>query len=898
MGCFDYWGKYYPDIDQFHLAIYHCLDVGYAYQIIFDESKAWRRVVTKNFTVDEDMAYREGAYWGALHDVAKISCVFQQKIPHIVEKLRPSVLPYVKYFEHLTDEYYHGSQWAHVWEEDGFIMGITNEGMILRVGAHHGVDLNGDTYEQNRRFYRKSKLAKWKEVYEEDRQARIEAVHLIQQHFGVVDGLELPPIGYDGVMAISDWLASTDGLKPFQDAMSLDEYRKLRVPEMHDFIMNTSVCPRPVMVNGWKQIFPHFRQRSIQKLANRVEITDCPQIVIVEAATGSGKTEAALLILARILSATGGRAFFTTPTIAAANALYNRFHEGMQRILGDSTITAIAHSKVLSFEGYRALRNQEEAYRNAGDLESTLQYWAATDRKKAILSDACISTLDYVLKAVLGIVHSDFLISAILCGVLVIDEVHSYDIYTLTLLKALLRVLKEYGVSVVLLSATMDVNLKRELLEIYNPNVKIEDDDRRYPLITIAKENSCRRYVAEKKDERKKVNLGLCRSADLMPTEELWDEIIRRYLRGEKIGVMFNTVPYAIEFFTRLKQRLAFKGIMSHSMFTTFHRYKHDQWIICHCKKGVAFGEGCIVAATQTIEQSQDLDFDFLVTQLAPIDVLLQRLGRLWRDYWLSERREVMGDAADCVVIMPEDIDSLSSYGKIPFVYENVAALWRTAKLLEKRVASSDFNLLFPEAFRRTMNRVYSTHKGLKKLPDEIAKKHQKYLEACNKLELLAAANTEYRTSDVMRDKSWDRVKTRWGNYRANVHGIYFVGNKVYSIATNNEIRHPEVEEILTPNMSREAKRRFADKFYEELDGCCIPVYQHWVSGDSPDLAPCLLTSDSAVFGAQISSPNKRLIRESSVKYLQFVPKGNGVFTLHGTKHSYRYCEDYGFRRV
>lgn len=298
-------------------------------------------------------------------------------------------------------------------------------------------------------------------------------------------------------------------------------------------------------------------------------------------------------------------------------------------------------------------------------------------RKKAVLAEFATSTIDHVLFAALKSKHLALRHLGLSQKVVIIDEAHASSDYMNVYLGVVLTWLGYYGVPVVVMSATLHQELRDRLSSAYRRGLAlrhartIETDSgpsveqllarrrRRWQnpnqseeLVVSPEENAhlaqeIAAYpritrVDEKRTEVRSVAPALpltdvhivdsgIRDGDAVKIADLVDSL---YADGGCILVVRNTVRAAQELFDVLKERHGSEVRLMHSRFTTADRLSNDHWLLQHFGKprdGVSRPERAIVVATQVVEQSLDIDFDVLVTDLAPMDILLQRIGRVHR---------------------------------------------------------------------------------------------------------------------------------------------------------------------------------------------------------------------------------------------------------------------------
>lgn len=413
-------------------------------------------------------------------------------------------------------------------------------------------------------------------------------------------------------------------------------------------------------------------------------LPDGPSLFVIEDATGSGKTEAALTLAHRLMAA--GRAqgfYFALPTTATADAMFARLAPSYRSLFEKTPDTEPSLSRVHGRAGHSEARQ--------ADAQETVEAWCADwlrdDRRKALLAQASAGTIDQALMAMLPLRYQSLRLFGLSGKVLIIDEVHSFDPYVLRLMEATLETHAMLGGSAILMSATLPRSTRKRLVEAYRRGRGVDEaspiDSRDYPLLTIAN--------AERVDEvgltlarTSRRSVGVARLGDVAQGEA---HAIAAARAGCAVALIRSTVDAAIESYFKIAEALGPDRVeLLHSRFLPDDRLAIERAILARFgKSSTAEGRaGRVVVATQVIQQSLDLDFDALITDLAPMDLLIQRAGRLWRH--TRDARPLA--AAVLHVISPDpspdaQADWLDAEMKeAGWVYRDPALLWLTARAL------------------------------------------------------------------------------------------------------------------------------------------------------------------------------------------------------------------------
>ena len=442
-----------------------------------------------------------------------------------------------------------------------------------------------------------------------------------------------------------------------------------------------------------------FPLNTVQRAVADLPLDPPPQLVVLEAETGSGKTEAALLHFKRLFEAgLVDGLYFALPTRSSASQIQNRVVAWTKRLFP----TADRPRAVLALPGYvqaddrrgNVLPRFEVLWEDDPDEVERQRRWAAEHPKRYMAGQIVVGTIDQALLGGLQVPYAHLRSSALLRHLLVVDEVHASDAYMTAVLRALLDAHLSAGGFVLLMSATLGT-VARETLQGLASDRRTALADALplpYPALTctrdvpvaIAAAGSVKRVTIE------------CRP-HLDQPQEVVSEAVRAADAGAKVLVVRNTVADAVALFEALRDRFARAGrldllltvegvpTLHHGRFALEDRLLLDQAVEVGLGRGAARPRGLVVVGTQTLEQSLDIDADLLVTDLCPMDVLLQRIGRLHRHPG-SRRPNGFVDPR-CIVLVPAERD-LTPFidGKahgLGSVYADLRIVQATRDLLE-----------------------------------------------------------------------------------------------------------------------------------------------------------------------------------------------------------------------
>ncbi len=445
-----------------------------------------------------------------------------------------------------------------------------------------------------------------------------------------------------GLTTISDWIASDpkeDGGFPYKkDGVSFEEYQA-NLPDL---------AKNALEQMGWMkakkgqkltfgELFPKNPiPRPLQQASSDLSTTLTPPcLVMIEASMGEGKTEAALYLADYLQHQTSAGGFYIgLPTQATSNAMWKRVKEFLGKRYQDEKFInlTLSHSAAPLKDDYYKCRLEEQVYDDDGKPSVTVgvSEWHSAKRR-TLLTPYGVGTLD---QGLMGIVRSKWQFVRLfgLAGrTVILDEIHAYDLYTSTLLELFLEWLAVLGSPVIALSATLPKQTRQKLLSAYAkgcgyPDVKLPQAE--YPRITT--------FSGGDADVRSfEPSKHVCRSLNLQwVKDDEWKIALKEKLvSGGCVAVICSTVGRAQMVFKELQSYFAPDELgLFHGRFLFVDRDKIEQKCLKDFgKESKTRPEKYVLVTTQVIEQSLDVDFDLMISYIAPLDLLLQRSGRLHR---------------------------------------------------------------------------------------------------------------------------------------------------------------------------------------------------------------------------------------------------------------------------
>lgn len=672
---FRYWGKAAKAEDGTavcHLLPYHSLDVAAVGKALLAQHPGMRCRLAGLAGLDDDSFSRWMVLFLALHDLGKFSDSFQNLRPDLLEQLqhRTSKRAYAE--RHDTLGYILWNQQVRATLQKSGILPVDGRSRRQRaevisadiwaraVTGHHGQPP-------------KMISPVFRDFFEEPQDVEA-AIDFVSEAAGFLlpEGEVFPAIDVSrikmaswwlaGFTVLCDWLGSGRDPSGFQsEPVDLKDYWK-SVQEWAAAVVEGSglmpASPSEKFLLG--DCFPDVEGDTInptplQAKAEQLPISEGPQLLILEDVTGAGKTEAAVLLAHRLMQAgLASGIYFGLPTMATSNAMYQRIGSIYKKLFADEDDPSIvlAHSARDLSDAFRLSVMDNEGEYPDGTLSAAAHChaWLADNRKKALLAAVGIGTIDQALLAALPSRHQSLRLLGLLGKVLIVDEVHACDAYMQTLLQGLLTAHAAAGGSAILLSATLPQTQRKKLSSAFlcgmgeSPAEVPALSSKSYPLLTHIQSRGTEEYAVQTRNSvRRRVKIETTDTED-----DVAGVICTAVEQGQCVCWIRNTVADARKAWLQLVDLLP-KGCqvdLFHARYAMSDRLDIEKRVLK--KFGVKSTpdqrRGQVLIATQVVEQSLDLDFDVMVSDLAPIDLLIQRAGRLHR-----HSRNVHGQRIDAL---------------------------------------------------------------------------------------------------------------------------------------------------------------------------------------------------------------------------------------------------------
>ena len=604
------------------------------------------------------------ALLAALHDVGKITVGFQAKCPAWLASATLPCCPPGEMAMSVTD---------HAFVSQAFLQQLPSATAsrlwAVAIGSHHGRP-KGRSVRLNNGNYLEAQTD-WAETHRQQLMAELQSV------FGPLPVAppdpRFAPYHSDlwlhaGLITVADWIGSNETWFSPSNGLPLEAARAKAREALRQIGWPGGQLRATSFASAFGTGGTTFTPNKVQEAVAAAALQ--PGVIVVEGPMGCGKTEAALFAAQQLIAAGHHQGiYFALPTQVTSNRIHRRIEQFLRNTLADDAPLRLAHGNAWLEDNFNLRLSpsfpswKKEDGENPGDYISEARSWFVS-AKQALLATYGVGTIDQALQAVVAVKHFFVRRFALAGKVVILDEIHSYDIYTGTLITALIRELVNLRCTVIILSATLTAERRGELLAA--AGIKETDAPSAYPLITSGTPgNAALPAVAPEWPDRQPIAL---RTA-VIPEVEAVEELIRRAEAGQHVFWIRNTVVEAQDAYRAVAEarREGFTRIaLLHSRFPFASRqHLESVWLrrlgidlmkrwqrrFDPAKSGqTPKHKGSILIATQVVEQSVDIDLDFIVSDLAPTDMLLQRVGRLWR----HERPHRPATAPEFWICFPE----------------------------------------------------------------------------------------------------------------------------------------------------------------------------------------------------------------------------------------------------
>ena len=639
----DVWAK----TDPFQSIVTHSTLSGFIAQVIWNQMpEGVREELACLLSITQEQGKAWLGYLVSLHDIGKVEELFQWQWPEMrawIEQAgkKPEFADTKVRHERTTAEALNERIWKELGEEKSlrsFYAGV--------LGAHHqGKDgKGGSKHTKNSSF--------WNGL-----QAELEET--MRHLFLKTDVVSFPPVEKPqkgpagalllGLTILSDWIASGD---LFADAETWFDPEKTWAEaeqKVERFLEDSGLCSPDVdFGRDFTEVWPNIPRNGLRGLQEDIEslfaeTKERISVVLIEAPMGEGKTEAGIYAALQMARQWKKHGFYVgLPTSATSNQMVGRMREFLALHGLEDTVRLLHSMAWLMDEDLPEMQfdTEEKAY---------AARWLLPVRR-GLLAPYAVGTVDQAMMAVLMVKYGVLRLLGLAQKTLVIDELHSYDVYMSELIERLLEWCKALEIPVVMLSATLPPEKKAQMLSPYTTEELPQD----YPAITAITETG--QVVVRKIGRTEKhsvVSVSLC--PILQDPEQIARKAAELVQDGGCLCVLLNVVDQAQTVYQALKQ-MGFDGetLLFHAGFPAEWRQEIEAQCIRWFGKDKSHRpKKAILVATQVVEQSLDVDFDAMMTAVAPIDLLLQRVGRVFRHE--DTPRPPQFQAPTLCVLTPQD---------------------------------------------------------------------------------------------------------------------------------------------------------------------------------------------------------------------------------------------------
>ncbi|QCT18166.1 CRISPR-associated helicase Cas3' [Jejubacter calystegiae] len=738
---YGYWGKTRQRNDNggddYHLLVWHSLDVAACgYQMVQQNIYGSADIFARLGISDRHQAAEMFGWLLCWHDIGKFARAFQRQYqaPELVADK-----PGVAYSGH------HTALGSWLWQDkfrerasDFISSGLRLrklqrilDGWMYLITAHHGkpvsagnclraFDPDGEDIEAVSQFLLAASRLFPLRVIPENWQSDEWKAHFATESWRL-----------SALVVLADWMGSNTRYFPRDSrVIPLEAYWQRALGYSRNAVSALPARSQVASFQGLRHLFPFIEHPTpLQELALKIDTgRSSGQLYIFEDVTGAGKTEAALVLAHRLMVAHNASGIYIAlPTMATANAMYQRMYQTWRLLYCDDSRPSLilAHgarhlSELFSQSVWYSEATASDELADEAPSAEGCAAWFADSRKKALLAEVGVGTIDQALMAVMSFRHQNLRLLGLEGKILICDEIHAYDAFVGKLLEQLVEAHIASGGTVILLSATLSEAQRGQLLAAGQRARSGSPLDQSslswdYPLVTHLRDGQ---VVNHKIDTREEVQRRV--SVDWLYSERgCLDKIYQAVEQGACICWIRNSVDDAIKVYRQLinEERIAQENIqLFHSRFAFCDRIKIETEVISRFGKNnnaPTLRQGRVLICSPVLEQSIDVDFDYMISDLAPVDLLIQRAGRLQRHIRSRGGSLITGKVDGrpgplLTVLAPEwdddpTADWLSAVMRnTAYIYPDHGCLWLTQKTLREHG-----EIHMPDAARVLVEAVY-----------------------------------------------------------------------------------------------------------------------------------------------------------------------------------------------
>ena len=613
-----FWAKTEP----FQSVQTHGMVTGLLAQTIYKEVLAPgnRLLLEKTLLLDTEEMCAFLGYWASLHDIGKIEYMFQSKDPQTRDRLQKEGWVDGEFFSaSIRHERTSVEVLKRIWKQMGiprnarkFFAGV--------IGLHH----QGKSGEVSR-----TQGVQWQQLqqqYEEQMRRIFCQGNMILPHCPQDQENAITPVLL-GILILADWIASGEDFQDAQHILSSTNGMEVIEKRAAGFFAANGFQPEQI---AWEDTFcgvwPNIPQDGCRPLQTETEALfhrtrKRIKMLLLEAPMGEGKTEAGMYAALQMQKQWGKNGFYVAlPTSATSNQMVGRMRT-MLRMHGLEDVVRLLHAMAWLVD-----EQTPENDFNQEDDRLDIRSWLSPLRR-GLLSPYAVGTVDQAMMAATRTRYGVLRILGLANKVLVIDEIHSYDVYMDEIILRLLEWCAALEIPVVMLSATLPAEKKEKFLAVYGCALP----EGTYPAITAVLEDG-KALVQNVPASSRRLEVALGMEPILCDGDKIAELAVSQVAQGGCLCVLVNTVSEAQAVYSAIRQRYTGDLMLFHARFSAGRREEIEQECLRLFGKDKSHRpKQGILVATQVVEQSLDVDFDAMITAIAPMDLLLQRLGRVHR---------------------------------------------------------------------------------------------------------------------------------------------------------------------------------------------------------------------------------------------------------------------------
>lgn len=678
------WAKLNP----YKSLIHHLIDTGACATVLMNkcfQSTAEEMAAVTGLSEEEVISL--AAYCAALHDIGKCHPAFQAKAkesdPDTYKKIQDLIPLKGIRNDPFRHELYSGKVLKRIWTQNE-IPGEVIIQISTVISLHH----------QGKTGIGKEPIPAIREIYQKEQDHLEERINKLFPNN--IQNLTCRDwscfcILLEGIIICADWIASDhwfENLPEAGDKQYLENAMNIAEKAINEIGIAETDSPE---IHSMQDLFPFISDdtaRPMQKAVSNLERVPC--FAILEDITGSGKTEAAVYLASRMQKQYHKRGlYFALPTSATSNHMYFRLKEVFKRF--DLPGFKLLHGTAWAVEDF------EKDFDNRRTGTETIGSEWLSPARKGMLAENAVGTVDQAMMAVLRIKYSVLRLLGLSEKVLIVDEVHAYDAYMSDIIERLLMWCSDLEIPVILLSATLPLMKKNRLMNAYYEGSRISSNA--YPLLTALYPDGIIQEIPV--DPYRKSSCLFEISPYLNDYSMTAELAVRELCNGGNIFVMANTIHDARKIYEEIKKIAdpTIQVMLFHACFTVEERNQIERECILRYGNHGRRPQKSILVSTQVVEQSLDIDFDEIITQIAPIDLLIQRAGRVHRH---ENSRPASMKSPKMIILEDPGVkqDSGTYYVYAPFI------LQETMRYLKEKSKSE---LSMPKDLRDAVENVYSS---------------------------------------------------------------------------------------------------------------------------------------------------------------------------------------------